>query len=190
MSHHNVCSAISQPPLQGILDSFSWPLIDPVCLTVCLLYWCCRGYMGLRPLPDVLSLSWGSAQPAPPGAEEIETVIASNAILAKLAAMGVTVVASSGDYGNYGISTATCDCELPGHALNFSTPAGCRSILSCSTACRSRLAVFLTAGVGPGPRAWLHVIQAACQPNLELVCSVSVTQSRGSNLKVTMIALI
>jgi subtilase family serine protease len=65
--------------------------------------------MGLRPLPDVMSLSWGSAQPAPTGADQIKELLASDTILAKMAAMGVTVVAASGDYGNYGTAKATCD---------------------------------------------------------------------------------
>lgn len=92
--------------------------------------------MGMRPLPDVLSLSWGSAQPATPGTEEIKEVIASDAILAKMAAMGVTVVAASGDYGSYGTPTATCAGKawvlllLHGSGKNLNTLLGARMVTS------------------------------------------------------------
>ncbi|KAL4457627.1 hypothetical protein ABPG75_012492 [Micractinium tetrahymenae] len=53
-------------------------------------------YLGLKPLPDVLSLSWGGLGVDP--ADGVEPV-QGEAVLAKMAAMGVTMLVSSGDSG-------------------------------------------------------------------------------------------
>lgn len=53
--------------------------------------------MGLRPMPDVLSLSWANQGDHNLG--YIVSIIATDAIIAKMTAMGTTVVAASGDYG-------------------------------------------------------------------------------------------
>jgi subtilase family serine protease len=62
--------------------------------------------MGLRPMPDVLSLSWANEGGHNLG--YIVSIIATDAVIAKMTVMGTTVIAASGDYGQFGFQKPFC----------------------------------------------------------------------------------
>jgi subtilisin family serine protease len=61
-------------------------------------------------MPDVLSLSWGNQGEHNLG--YIFSIVATDAIIAKMTAMGTTVVAASGDYDQFSVLDPYCGGKL------------------------------------------------------------------------------